>query len=341
MPPRAISSTPSITPDTILNRSLANPDRTLATWAHKTIRKHVLATFKHEAHVCSDRDPEDLHKMRVGMRRLRSDRLAFNQVVVWPSGLDDRAIAKLGRTLGTLRDLDVLSACLCDHYRPQLVDATDANSAECQRFDAAIAKLQRQRKPALRKVRHLFQAKPYRKVVRCLNTWVAQPRYQALADRPVDLVVPDLLLPPIATLLLHPAWDYDPDPAMIQDDQRAVVDAFFDAHGKQLHSLRKQAKRVRYLLETFAEHYPAMSVYHTSLDMVRQIQIVLGDFQDNCVLVEFAHDYLSDQSDTIALPTFDRILARQRQTLLSEWRSLRAQFLDPAVRDRLRRSVIG
>jgi CHAD domain-containing protein len=279
--------------------------------------------------------------MRVGMRRLRSDRLAFDRVVAWPSGVDDRAIAKLGRTLGELRDLDVLSACLRDRYRPQLMDATDATHAECQRFDAAIAKLQRQRKPALRRVRHLFQTKPYRKVVRRLNQWIVQPHYQTLANQPIDLVAADLLLPPIATLLLHPAWDYDLDPAMTQDDQRAVVDTFFDAHGKQLHSLRKQAKRVRYLLETFAEHYPAMSVYHTSVDMVRQIQIVLGDFQDNCVLVKFAHRYLTDQSGFIALPTFDRILAQQRQTLLSEWRSLRAQFLDPAVRDRLRRSVLG
>lgn len=331
---------PFITPPEPL---LSLPDRTLAVWAHATLSKHVGATFKYESEVCRDRDPEDLHKMRVGMRRLRSDRLAFDRVILWPSGIDDRAIAKLGRTLGGLRDLDVLLACLREHYRPQMLAVSPdpaKNQAELQRFDAAIAKLQRQRKPALRQVRHLFQTQSYRRVVRRLEQWVTKPRYQTLADQPVDLVIPDLILPAIATLLLHPAWNCDPDLTLLAADDRTAVDRFFDQHGTQLHNLRKQAKRVRYLLETFADCYPAPSTYHTSVEMVRQIQAVLGNFQDNCVLVEFAQAYLADRSGTITLPTFDQILAQQRQTLLSDWRSLRAQFLDAQQRDRLRRSVL-
>jgi CHAD domain-containing protein len=342
---KSSATTPeTITLDTPTFTASSSSDRTLATWAHNTIQKHVQATFKHEPDVGRDRDPEDLHKMRVGMRRLRSDRLVFDRVIVWPSSIDDRTIAKLGRTLGGLRDLDVLLACLREQYRPQIVVSEESAGntkiqTELQRFDAAIAKLERQRKPALRQVRHLFTTKSYRRVVRRLNQWVTQPRYQALAERSVDFVIPDLVLPSIATLLLHPAWDCDPDQTLTGSN-RAAVDRFFDQHGTQLHSLRKQAKRVRYLLETFADCYPASSDYHTSVDMVRQIQAVLGDFQDNCVLVEFARHYLADRAGAIALPTFDQILAQQRQTLLSDWRSLRAQFLDVGQRDRLRRSVL-
>ncbi len=45
---------------------------TLKELAHEAISKHSRRIFKHEAGVIKDRDPEDLHQMRVGMRRIQS-----------------------------------------------------------------------------------------------------------------------------------------------------------------------------------------------------------------------------------------------------------------------------
>ncbi|MEB3224731.1 MAG: CHAD domain-containing protein, partial [Synechococcus sp.] len=40
-------------------------------WAHQAIAKHYQKILSHETGVLADRDPEELHQMRVGMRRLR------------------------------------------------------------------------------------------------------------------------------------------------------------------------------------------------------------------------------------------------------------------------------
>lgn len=45
---------------------------TLKELAYGAIAKHSRKVFKYKAKVLEDRDPEDLHQMRVEMRRLRS-----------------------------------------------------------------------------------------------------------------------------------------------------------------------------------------------------------------------------------------------------------------------------
>ncbi len=45
---------------------------TFKAWANMAIAKHANKIFNNEAKVIKDKDPEKLHQMRVGMRRLRS-----------------------------------------------------------------------------------------------------------------------------------------------------------------------------------------------------------------------------------------------------------------------------
>lgn len=49
-----------------------NEEKTLGYWAALAIKKHFEKVLKHEEDVLADRDPEALHQMRVGTRRLRS-----------------------------------------------------------------------------------------------------------------------------------------------------------------------------------------------------------------------------------------------------------------------------
>ncbi|MDJ0571712.1 MAG: CHAD domain-containing protein [Pleurocapsa sp. MO_192.B19] len=97
---------------------MSDKDRavTLGEWANMAISKHTRKIFKYEAGVLEDKDPEDLHQMRVGMRRLRSAIASFAVALDLPKTVNEKNIAKIGRSLGTLRDLDVLLAALKDNY---------------------------------------------------------------------------------------------------------------------------------------------------------------------------------------------------------------------------------
>ena len=80
------------------------------------IAKHTSKIIKHKVDVLKDQDPENLYQMRVGMRRLRSAISGFAIALDLPQTVSDRKIAKIGRSLGKLRDLDVLLAALSDDY---------------------------------------------------------------------------------------------------------------------------------------------------------------------------------------------------------------------------------
>ncbi len=56
----------------------------LKEWAYIAIAKHSRKILKYEAGVLQDKDPEELHQMRVGMRRLRSAIAGFAVAIDLP-----------------------------------------------------------------------------------------------------------------------------------------------------------------------------------------------------------------------------------------------------------------
>ena len=84
----------------------------LGYWASLAFEKHFQKTLKHELEVLKDQDPEELHQMRIGMRRLRCATQGFGFVVTVPKATQDQKIGKIARCLGGLRDLDVLLEAL-------------------------------------------------------------------------------------------------------------------------------------------------------------------------------------------------------------------------------------
>ncbi len=69
----------------------------LGDWASLAIKKHLEKIVKHEADVLKDRDPEDLHQMRVGMRRLRSAITGFAPALELPKPAQEKKIGKIAR----------------------------------------------------------------------------------------------------------------------------------------------------------------------------------------------------------------------------------------------------
>ncbi len=173
---------------------------TLSEWANIAIAKHTRKMLKYEAGVLKDKDPEDLHQMRVGIRRLRSAIAGFAQVLELPELVTEKKIAKTGHSLGKLRDLDVLIAALTNDYR-SLLPATEQES-----LDLVLKSLHKQRRQELKQVRKTIDSKLYVNLKQGLQDWLEQPKYQTIADFSIHSVLPDLLLPQICQLLLHPGW---------------------------------------------------------------------------------------------------------------------------------------
>ncbi|MBV8885767.1 MAG: CHAD domain-containing protein, partial [Chroococcidiopsidaceae cyanobacterium CP_BM_RX_35] len=211
--------------------------KTLGDWAALAIQKHFQKVTKHEADVLKDREPEDLHQMRVGIRRLRSAVMGFAPALAMPKPAQEKKIGKVGRSLGTLRDLDVLQEVLENQYKPALP------KAEQKSLETALAALGNQRRRALKRVKGTLKHQSYQSLKQALKKWLRQPDYQDIACVPIREVLPDLLLPEVSKLLLHPGWLVGTEVKKGEIDipkqlSPQMVEQQLAAQGPVLHSLR-------------------------------------------------------------------------------------------------------
>jgi CHAD domain-containing protein len=309
--------------------------QTFGEWAVVAIAKHARKVFKCEVDVLKDKDPEDLHQMRVGMRRLRTAVVGFDRAIDLPDGASEKNIGKVARVLGSLRDLDVLQETLKTQYQPFLP------SGEQKQLDLALKALKKRRKSALARTRSTLKGDRYQTLKQELQQWIEFPQYQAVSEVSIDEVLPDLLLPEIAQFLLHPGWwlgiqltagnvDFH-DPL-----EPGAVGELLDGQGVILHDLRKEAKRTRYQMELFTRFYD--ETYQEFVQNVKQVQEVLGHIQDECVLTKFLTEVLATDVRS-EMPELAARLTETRYQQWQAWEGLQRQFLDTQTRKNLRAIV--
>jgi CHAD domain-containing protein len=300
----------------------------LGEYAHLAIKKHLKKTLKWEAEVKQDKDPEALHQMRVGMRRLRTAVSGFNTFVNLPKSASDRNIGKIASCLGTLRDLDVLQETLQKNYLPNLPPK------EQQNLQLALDTLIKQRKKAVIEVQEILQSERYRSVIKSLTDWIENPKYEPSASLTVENILPDLLLPEVSLFLLHPGWlvgtqlELDKIVVPIDWDQNKVEKSL-ESQGKIVHNLRKQAKRLRYQMELFTERYG--EAYKNYIAEVKSIQEILGSIQDSMVLDEWLLDIFKSGLKN-KLPTLTNLLVENRYQMWREWQSIQIKYLETETR---------
>lgn len=302
---------------------------TLGDWAYIAIEKHFNKTIKHEAEVLKDEDPEALHQMRVGMRRLRTAVTGFAPALDLPLAAQEKQIGKIARILGELRDLDVLKEALENQYLPALP------KSEKKVINTALDYLGKKRIDTFKKVKKTLAGKSsYQKLKQAFHDWFKEPKYQVTAQLPILEVLPDLLLPEISNILLHPGWlvgierDENGIRPMLNLDHQAVEEKLHQ-QGEMLHDLRKQAKRVRYQMELFIDFYG--ETYDAYCKDVKKIQEVLGNIQDSMVLGEFLIEAL--QTEKAKLPeNLSKELAETRYQAWQEWQVLQEKYLTVSVR---------
>jgi CHAD domain-containing protein len=305
---------------------------TLGDFAHMAIAKHFQKSIKHERDVLKDIDPEPLHQMRVGLRRLRTALQVFAEVIEWPKGSSVQNIGKIARCLGTVRDWDVMMANLGDQQLP----LPKTEQTTLAKILNSTAKQRQQDFGELEKI----IATHYKTFKQSLTTWVEQPSYQPIAQLPMLTALPDLLLPLISQLLLHSAWLSGVEPAtgaIAVATQPEPLGQFLHQHGAALHDLRKQIKRVRYQTEFFVDYYD--DAYETQVIAFKLLQETLGTLQDCTVLQDYLTRHLKASPQKV-LPTLMAHLDQTAHTAFTQWQALQMEYLQPDIRARLRSLVL-
>ncbi|MBW4613659.1 MAG: CHAD domain-containing protein [Desmonostoc vinosum HA7617-LM4] len=302
--------------------------KTLGDYACQAIQKHFKKTLKWEKSVKKDEDPEALHQMRVGMRRLRTAVSRFEIALDFPKPVTDKNIGKIARRLGNLRDLDVLKESLQTNYKPHL------SHKEQDSLQTAFAALTKQREDVLSSVQKTLKDEPYKSLKEALKDWLEKPSYRQLASVDIGKVLPDLLLPEVSNFLLHPGWlvgtYIEESEVKIQRNwQQEKLEAELTKEGEILHSLRKQAKRIRYQMELFTDLYGES--YAAYITEIKNIQEILGTMQDSVVLAEWLMDVFDSEIHT-QLPTLANLLAENRYQMWQQWQPLQERYLKADTR---------
>ena len=307
---------------TIVDRDLtpfqqdcANTPVTLADYIYPAIQKQYVTILTLEADVLADDDLEAIHQMRVSLRRLRSQIQAFSSVLDIPKIMGDKQIGQIAKTLGKVRDLDVLQ----DNLKTYRVNLPDSEQMHLDKVASTIIK--RRRKEIL-KVKLMLNERDYQYFKLGINNWLNNPQYMPTAGIEFSSILPDLLLPVVGQLFLNPSWwiDLDLDAGL---EPELAVSQLLIIHGEALHSLRKQVKAVRYLMEMFIDRYPLR--YRDYLKDFKQVSKLLGNIQDHLVLDKFIRKVLGKRSPTKLSTLYGRI-ARSNYLNWQSWQLIQERY---------------
>lgn len=257
-------------------------------------------------------DPEDLHKMRVAVRRMRAALKAARPMLDAAWADDLRAeLGWLGRALGPVRDADVQLARLRD--RAEAFDDEGRAAVEM-----LLAGLVAERDGARAELLAVLRSERYPALLQRLAAAVAEPLPTAGTERPPTLIT----LTGQEYRKLRKAAERVEDTAARQAG---------GAPDEALHALRIRAKRVRYTAELAATS--GDKAVRKLVTATTALQDVLGEHQDACVArdrVVGLLDRLGDVVDFNVVFTAGRLVEREedsraaaRQDWPAAWRRVR------------------
>ena len=239
-----------------------DPSATPVDHVRASLDQRLRALLAHEPGTRTGEDIEDLHQMRVAVRRMRATLKAARPLLDAAWSDDLRAeLGWLGGALGPVRDLDVLLLRL--HREIASLPADEQNAG-----GALLDALERERTTARAAMLEALTAPRYF----ALAGAARRDGQRAAADaRPRRRAQPALV---------------DLVRAEARKLRRAVEKAGDNPPDEVLHALRIRGKRVRYTGELVAPSLrgnPAGKQVKRLLSATAALQEVLGDHQDACV----------------------------------------------------------
>jgi CHAD domain-containing protein len=278
------------------------------------------ALLAHDPGTRVGEDPEELHQMRVAVRRMRAMLKAARSMLDRTWADDLRAeLGWLGRALGPVRDADVL----IERLRGHSADFDDIGRAA---VETLIEALVAGRESARADMLAVLGSRRYTALLRRLATAVSRP-----LPTPRGRVVAPALVELVRT-------EY-------RRLSKAVRAAGEDPPDEVLHALRIQGKRLRYTGELVATsgRKPERKPVRQLVESTVGLQDVLGEHQDACVAqhrVMMLLDDLGDVVDVNVAFVAGRLAEREevsriatRQSWSTAWRQVqhRAQSLQPTA----------
>jgi CHAD domain-containing protein len=259
--------------------ALAGVRRVLANLA-ATIEDNLEGTI-------DDVDPEFLHELRVAVRRTRSVLAAAKGVVPPDVRQHHReGFGWLGEVTGPARDLDVYVLGWDGYVAPLAPGGRDS-------LDRVREELDRRRRAAHLDLTQALCSEACCELLDGWEQWLRDPDVTPLDDQQLG---------PFVARRVAKAQ------RKVLKDGRAITP---DSPAERLHDLRKDTKKLRYLLECFGSLFPAKG-RKAFVEQLKDLQDNLGEHQDAEVhlahLRELAHD-LNERAtvDTDALLAMGRL----------------------------------
>lgn len=285
-------------------------DDPLGEAGRKVLRMHLARMLQFEAGTRSGADTEDLHKMRVAIRRMRAAWRVFDGA--YRPKVQRRYIKELrsvARALGEVRDIDVrledLDAYLAKLPAPGRVAMEPLRSA-----------WRRERELARKGMVARLDSKRYREFVDDYLDFTESP---GAAERKPPLGQPSLIRDTAGSRTLA-----------AYERVRAYQTIITWADVKTLHALRIECKRLRYTLEYFSEVLPVSS--RKLIAQVTEVQDHLGEMNDADVAATTTRDWLnlnaphlpatSREAVGLYLDTREADVERLRRSFRPLWRRL-------------------
>lgn len=230
--------------------------------AHEVLRRicrrQLEAIERHRPGARAGRDPEELHDLRVAVRRTRSVLGEFRKFFPQAALAHFRGEFRwLGEVTGPVRDLDVYLDRLPAYHAWLPADAAGA-LAPFQRF------LRRHRRQEQSRLARRLDSRRLRTL---LDTW------RAFLETGGPKPWPETAGLAAADIARRRIWK------LYRRFLRQGESITADSPDSALHQLRITGKKLRYLLEFFREDYPAQEI-EVLVKAMKAIQDVLGDYQD-------------------------------------------------------------
>jgi CHAD domain-containing protein len=274
------------------------------------------ALLAHDPGTRVGEDPEELHQMRVAVRRMRAMLKAARPLLerAWADGLRAE-LGWLGRALGPVRDADVL----IDRLRTHAVAFGDTGR---NAVEILLEALMADRETARAEMLAVLSSRRYSALLRQLAGAVSRPLPAATGHKGTTPLVE----------LVHVEY---------RRLSKAVRAAGEDPPDEVLHALRIHGKRLRYTGELAATsgRKPLRKLVESTV----ALQDVLGEHQDACVAqhrVLLLLDGLGDAADISVAFAAGRLVEREelsrietRRAWLAAWQQVQhqAQSLPPVA----------
>lgn len=228
----------------------------------RTALQFLQQAKRYEPGILADTDTEFLHQYRVNLRRVRSLLSLLKQALPKTQGQQLRQrLAALAANTGQLRDLDVF--LLQQDFYQQLLPKVHRAGLE-----ALLKTIARQRKKAHQSLTRQLLSNTHESDYYGLQQQLTTEPVEGLQDASAPLA--HLPLGEVATQKIRKSH---------KRICQFVADLDDNTPDEQVHELRIECKKLRYLLDFFSQLYPVEQI-KPQLKALKRLQNILGDFND-------------------------------------------------------------